>query len=121
MAESEIESLETTLRLVQALGYARRGRLREAQAVIAPGGTPPADPLSLQALAALTTGAGDLRMALPLWRLLLERDPGHVEARRMIAAIELWQARPPWMRWLWPMVGGVLGVVLLVVLLLTLV
>jgi hypothetical protein len=117
MAESDIESLETTLRLLQALGFARRGRLREAQAVIAPGGTPPADSLSLHALAALTTGAGDYRMALPLWRLLLEREPDHAEARRMIAAIELWQARPPWMKWVWPLVGSVLGVVLLVVLL----
>lgn len=118
MAETVIESLETSLRLLQALALARRGRLREAMAVVAPGGVPPDDLLSLQAMAALATGAGDYRTALPLWQLILVREPDNREAARMIRAIELWQARPPWMQWIWGIVAGVVGVLLLVVLLL---
>lgn len=117
MAEPELESLETVLRQLQAQQLARRGRLREAMAVLAPGGVPPADNTNLQAYAALATGAGDHRTALPLWRLLLERDPQSREARRMIAAIELWQQRPAWMKWIWPLVGVVGGATLVVVLL----
>ena len=113
MADLGLESLETTLRLLQAQQLARRGKLREAMAVVTPGGLPPTDPALLQALAALATGAGDYRTALPLWRLLLEREPGHAYARRMVAAIELWQARPAWMPWLWP-VAATLGGVLVV-------
>lgn len=117
MGETGIESLETTLRLLQAQQLARRGRLREAMAVLAPGGIPTGDPLTLHALAALATGAGDYRTALPLWRTLLEREPEHREARRMIHAIELWLARPPWIRWVWPAVITVVAAVLVVVLL----
>ena len=102
MAESSIGPLETSLRLLQAQQLAGRGGLREAMAVVALGGLPPAEPELLHALAALATGAGDYRMALPLWRLLVERDPENAYARRMVAAIELWQARPPWMQWFWP-------------------
>lgn len=120
MAEPSIEFLETTLRLQQALNLARRGRLREAQAEVAPGGVPPDDLLSLQALAALATFAGDYRKALPLWKLIQVREPDHAEAARMVAAIELWQARPSWIRWVWPAVGAVGGVVVLVGLLLLL-
>ncbi len=112
MADPGLESLDTSLRLLQAQQLARRGRLREAMAVVAPGGLPPADPVLLQALAALATGAGEYRTALPLWRLLLEREPGHAYARRMVAAIELWQARPPWMRWFWPLAAVLGGLVL---------
>jgi hypothetical protein len=102
---------------MQALCLARRGRFREAQEEVAPGGNPPADLLSLQALAALATFAGDYRRALPLWRQIRVLEPENVEALRMVRAIELWQARPAWMKWLWPMLGGAVGLVLLVVLL----
>ena len=117
MAEPSIEFLETTLRLQQALNLARRGRLREAMAVVAPGGVPPDDLLSLQAMAALLTSAGDYRTALPLWQLILMREPSHADAARMVRAIELWRARPQWMQWIWWIVGSVVGAVLLVVLL----
>lgn len=117
MADTGIESLETTLRLLQAQQLARRGRLREAMAVLAPGGIPTDDPVMLHALAALATGAGDYRTALPLWRTLLERDPANRDARRMINAIELWLARPPWLKWFWPAVISVVAVVLTVVVL----
>lgn len=112
MAEAGLESLDTTLRLMQVQQLARRGRLREALAVVAPGGLPPGDNTCLQAFAALTTGAGDYRAALPLWRLLLERDPNNREALRMIATIELWQARPGWMQWFWPVVAAIGGIAL---------
>lgn len=118
MAEPSIELLETTLRLQQALNLARRGRLREAMAAVAPGGVPPDDLLSLQAMAALATFGGDYRTALPLWKLILVREPSHVDAARMIRAIELWQARPVWMQWVWWIVGSVFAAALLVVLLL---
>ncbi len=117
MADPGIESLETSLRLLRAQQLARRGKLREAMAVVAPGGIPTADPLCLHALAALATGAGDYRTALPLWRTLLEREPGHAEARRMVYASELWLARPPWMKWAWTIVGCVGGAVVAGVLL----
>ncbi len=120
MEETSIGPLETSLRLLQAQQLARRGRLREAMAVVAPGGLPPAEPELLHALAALATGAGDYRMALPLWRLLAERDPDNAYARRMVAAIELWRARPPWMPWFWP-AALTLGALVLVGLLLWLI
>ena len=118
MADTGIEALETSLRLLQVQQLARRGRLREAIEVVAPGGVPPADPLLLQTFAALVTGAGNYRMALPLWRQLLELDPENREAKRMIYPIQLWAARPPWMQWFWPLVGCAAGAVLLVVVLL---
>jgi hypothetical protein len=112
MADSGIESLETSLVLLRAQQLARRGRLREAMGVLAPGGIPPADPLLLQAFAALATGAGDYRTALPLWRELYQRDPANAEARRMIYVIELWSRRAPWMQWFWP--ATILGAIALV-------
>ena len=117
MADAAIDTLETTLRLLQALSLARRGLLLEAQAVVAPGGYPPGDRESLQAMAALATCEGDYGRALPLWRLLRTREPEHAEAARMIRSIELWQARPPWMKWIWPMVGIAVAVVVFVILL----
>ena len=120
MTEHGTGSLEISLQLLQVQQLARRGRLREALAVLAPNGVPPEAPELLQAMAALATGAGDYRRALPLWRLLLERDPENNYARRMIAAIELWQARPPWMPWFWP-AALTLGALALVGLLLWLV
>lgn len=113
---SGTENLETTLRLLRAQQLARRGRVREAMTALAPGGVAP-DPLSLQAMAALATAVGDYRMALPLWRQLLERDPANAEARRMIYLIEVWQRRPQWMRWVWPLVGVAVAAALAVVLL----
>ncbi len=120
MAEAGTEHLETSLLLLRAQQLARRGRLREAMAVLAPGGVPPASPLLLQAYAALATGARDYRTALPVWRELHQQDPANLEARRMIYAIELWSRRAPWMQWFWPAVtlGGValLAAVLLLLL-----
>jgi len=49
MSTPSTESLETALRLVQALHLARRGRLRDAQAAVAPEGAPPANPTELRA------------------------------------------------------------------------
>lgn len=90
----------TTLRLSKALGLARQGRLREAQQMLAADGTLPENPLELHALAALATGDGDYGRAQRLWRLLLQREPGHAEAKRMIDAIELWVTRPSWCRYI---------------------
>lgn len=90
-------SIVTSLRLSKALGLARGGRLREAQQLLAREGTLPENSTELHALAALATGEGDYARALRLWRLLLQREPGHAEAKRMIDCIELWLSRPPWM------------------------
>lgn len=85
--------------MAKAMGLARSGKVREAQSLIAGDRTIPDHPLALQALAALVTSEGDYVRALKLWELLLQRDPHHPEARRMIGAIELWLGRPPWMRY----------------------
>lgn len=88
----------TSLRLLKALDLARRGKIKAAQAVLENEGAPPENPVELHALAALVTREGDYLRALRLWRLLLEREPGHYEAKRMIASIELWISRPAWVR-----------------------
>ena len=75
----------TSLRLLKALDLARRGKIKAAQAVLENEGAPPENPVELHALAALVTREGDYLRALRLWRLLLEREPGHYEAKRMIA------------------------------------
>lgn len=100
MAESTGESIATCLRLGKSLGLARQGRLREAQQLLAAEGTLPESALELHALASLATGDGDYARAQRLWRLLLQREPGHAEAKRMIDAIELWTTRPAWMSYL---------------------
>ena len=100
MAENQGESIATTLRLSKAQGLSRQGRLREAQQLLAADGTLPESPLELHALAALATGDGDYGRAQRLWRLLLQREPGHAEAKRMIDAIELWVMRPAWCRYI---------------------
>jgi hypothetical protein len=41
MADTGIDALETTLRLLQVQQLARRGKLREAIEAVAPGGVPP--------------------------------------------------------------------------------
>jgi hypothetical protein len=117
MTDSSPASVGTTLNLTKALNLARRGQLEAAQTLLAASGESPADPIELHALAALVTSAGDFPRALALWRQLLQRDPSHAEAHRMIAAIELWQSRPPWYRFI-PAGAAALGVVALVVALL---
>lgn len=87
------------LRLLKALHLSRRGKMRAAQALLAAEETTPQNLIELHALAALVTSEGDFPRALRLWRLLLEREPRHVEARRMIDSIELWLSRPPWVRY----------------------
>lgn len=100
MAAPTGESIATCLRLGKSLGLARQGRLREAQQLLAAEGTLPDSSLELHALASLATGDGDYARAQRLWRLLLQREPGHAEAKRMIDAIELWTTRPVWMNYL---------------------
>jgi hypothetical protein len=99
MAAPTAESIATCLRLGKSLGLARQGRLREAQQLLAAEGTLPDSSLELHALASLATGDGDYSRAQRLWRLLLQREPGHAEAKRMIDAIELWTTRPVWMNY----------------------
>jgi anti-sigma-K factor RskA len=100
MADITGESIATTLRLSKALGLARQGRLREAQQLLAAEGTLPESIIELNALAALATSEGDYSRAQRLWRLLLQREPGHAEAKRMIDSIELWLSRPSWCRFI---------------------
>jgi len=102
-------SISTSLNLAKALGLARQGRLQAAQLSLSGAGGPPADPVELHALAALVTSAGDFPRALGLWHQLLRQDPRHAEARRMIDAIELWQSRPPWYRFI-PAGAAALGI-----------
>lgn len=112
MAAPTGESIATCLRLGKSLGLARQGRLREAQQLLAAEGTLPDSSLELHALASLATGDGDYARAQRLWRLLLQREPGHAEAKRMIDAIELWITRPAWMNYL--PIGAALASVMLV-------
>jgi hypothetical protein len=98
---------------MKALSLARRGKTRAAQSVLAADGRLPEDPVELHALAALVTSEGDYPRAVRLWRMLLDREPGHREAQRMIAAIELWLSRPPWVRYV-PIGAAVLLVVILI-------
>ncbi|HEU5081036.1 MAG TPA: hypothetical protein VFT72_17620 [Opitutaceae bacterium] len=99
------ESISVSLRMSKAMALARAGRLSEAQKVVADERTIPDDMLALHALAALVTSEGDYLRALKLWELVLQRDPAHAEAKRMIAAIELWIMRPSWYRYL-PWLGA---------------
>jgi predicted Zn-dependent protease len=117
MPASPTESIGTSLNLAKALALARSGQMKAAQALLTVSGGPPDNSIELHALAALVTSAGDFPRALTLWRQLLQREPRHAEALRMIAAIERWQIRPPWYRFI-PMGAATLGVVLLVVVLL---
>lgn len=105
-------SLSLSLRLVKALDLARHGAMKEAEATLAPPGAIPDSSVALQALAALATSQGDYTRALRLWRLLQQREPNHAEAHRMIEAIELWQDRPAWFRFL-PLVAGLIAAALL--------
>jgi hypothetical protein len=99
MNESPQAPILTSLRLLKAMTLARHGQMRAAEALLGAEGSPPENPVELHALAALVTSEGDYPRALRLWRLLLDREPRHAEARRMIAAIELWLSRPLWVRY----------------------
>ena len=116
MDESPEAAISTTLRLLKALRLARRGKMRAAQALLGAEGTLPENPVELHALAALVTSEGDYPRALRLWQVLLKRDPGHREAQRMIASIELWLSRPPWVRYL--PIGAAVLLVMIVILVL---
>lgn len=98
MADNPDSAISTSLRLTKALGLARQGKLLPAQQLLAPGSTIPSTTVELHALAALVTHEGDYERALRLWHLLLQRQPNHPEARRMIPMIELWLSRPSWHR-----------------------
>jgi hypothetical protein len=117
MPASSTESIGTSLKLAKTLALARNGQMKAAQALLTTSGGPPDDPIELHALAALVTSAGDFPRALTLWRQLLQRESSHAEALRMVAAIELWEMRPPWYRFI-PIGVAALGVVLVVVVLL---
>jgi negative regulator of sigma E activity len=97
---------------MKALALARRGRMRAAQSLLAAEETSPENLTELHALAALVTSEGDYPRALRLWRMLLERDPRHAEAKRMIASIELWLSRPPWVRYV---PAGALALIVVIV------
>jgi hypothetical protein len=112
MADPADSAISSSLRLTKALGLARQGKLKSAQQLLAPNDAVPANTLELHALAALVTHEGDYARALRFWQLLLEREPGHPEARRMIPMIELWQSRPAWQRYV-PLGLGTLAVVIL--------
>lgn len=89
-----------SLHLARALDLARRGEYRAAQRALSANGEPPENVTALHAYAAVITATGDYTRALHFWRLLQARDSRHPEARRMIAAIELWQSRPSWYRFI---------------------
>lgn len=106
MKETSEGSIALSLRLIKAAELARQSRFKEAQSLLSPGNTPPEDPTTLHALAAIVTQAGDYPRALGLWQQLLQRDPKHREASEMIVAIETWTSRPAWFRFL-PVGAGV--------------
>lgn len=91
-----MDSISLSLRMARAQRFAQAGRWREAEAELSPDGGMPADELALHAWAVVVTQSGDFPRALHLWRQLLQRDPGHDEALRMVDAIVLWQSRPSW-------------------------
>lgn len=109
-------TISLSLRLAKAMALARAGRYREAQSLIAGDRTIPDHPLELHALASLVTSEGDYLRALKLWELLLQKDPQHGEARRMIDAIELWLSRSSWMRY-WQLGAATLAALLVAVIL----
>jgi len=114
MPESTSTSIGTCFNLAKALALARSGQLKAAQELLTAAGDPPPDPIELHALAALVTRTGDFPRALALWRQLLQREPRHAEARRMIDAIELWKIRPPWYRFI-PAGAAALGIALVAI------
>jgi len=109
-------SIAVSLRLMKAQSLARQGNMRAAQALLGAEGRLPESAVELHALAALVTSEGDYLRALRLWQLLLKREPGHREAQRMIASIELWLSRPPWVRYV--PIGAAVLLVMIVILVL---
>ncbi len=95
MATTSTDSIALHLQLSRALAYAQRRQWTEAERVLSDRAVPE-HPLTLEALAAVVTSEGDYERALRLWERLLQFDPNHIQARRMIAAIELWLTRPSW-------------------------
>jgi hypothetical protein len=91
-------AIPNTLSLFKAAELARQGKYREAEAMLGDAANPPEDPVLLHALATVVTQQGDYERARRLWRLLQTRQPGHREAKRMLAAIETWEERPVWVR-----------------------
>lgn len=112
MSDPAESTISTSLRLTKALGLARQGKLKAAELLLAPEGATPGNTTELHALAALVTHEGDYPRALRLWRSLLQRQPDHPEARRMIPMIELWQSRPAWHRFV-PLGAGTAATILL--------
>lgn len=98
LAATQPAAIPHTLRLFKAQELAGQGLYREAEALLAVGGTPPEDPVLLHALATVVTRQGDTERAVRLWRLLQTRQPGHREAEKMLAAIETWEERPTWVK-----------------------
>lgn len=112
MSTSVSATIGLSLNLAHALDLARRGEYRAAQRALSANGEPPDNATALHAYAAVITATGDYPRALHFWRLLRTRDPRHPEAARMIAAIELWQNRPPWYRFI--PAGAAAAIVLIV-------
>lgn len=94
------ESISLSLRLIKINELAGAGRLKEAEALLAPDGAPPENPVALHTLAAIVTKTGNYARALALWKMVLQRDAKNVEAREMVVAIETWMSRPAWFRFL---------------------
>ncbi|MBI5382212.1 MAG: hypothetical protein HZA31_09965 [Opitutae bacterium] len=109
-------AIGTALRLAKAHDLVRRGHHKAARALVAPDGRPPENDTELHALAAIATHAGDYTEALSLWQLLRQRQPRHPEAARMIAAIECWQTRPSWYRYVPASAAALAGLLLCVIL-----
>jgi hypothetical protein len=115
MNKSPEAPILSCLRLLKVLNLSRRGKMRAAQSLLAAEETSPENLVELHALAALVTSDGDYPRALRLWRLLLERDPRHAEAKKMIASIELWVSRPPWVRYVPAGAAAVLVVIVIAI------
>jgi hypothetical protein len=105
-------SISASLQMARALALARKGKFQEAEATLVPDKNQSPEPVLLHAQAALVTSAGDYSRALQLWKSLLESEPRHAEAKRMIASIELWLSRPSWMRFV-PLAGLLAGALIL--------
>lgn len=93
------------------MSLARQGKVKEAETMIAENQAIPDDLLGLEVLAVIVTSEGDYARGLRLWEQLLQRDPKHPEAKRMVPAIQLWLSRPSWVRYV-PAATVVLIVVL---------
>jgi len=111
--KAQTDAIARTLRLSRARDLADQGRWLEAEHELCPHGDLPDDELMLHACAVVVTRSGNQARALPMWRLLQQRSPGHAEAGAMIAAIELWLSRPWWHRYV-PAAAGVLALLVMI-------